>query len=131
MSDSIKLTATIPVTPKVVYNAWLNKDEHSAFTKSKAEITKQLHSNFSAFDGYITGRIELLHMNKRIFLTWRTTDFTEDQPDSNVELFFHKVAKGTKIELIHSNLPEGTADKYKKEWKDNYFNLLKAYFGNK
>jgi PTH2 family peptidyl-tRNA hydrolase len=72
MSDSIRLTLTLPVDPKTIYNAWLNSDEHTAFTKSKATIEKKVGSTFTAGDGYITGKNELLHMNKRIVQTWRT-----------------------------------------------------------
>jgi len=128
MADSIKLSLTLPVDPKTLYNAWLNSDEHSAFTKSKAVIEKKVGSSFTAHDGYITGKNELLHMNKRIVQSWRTTDFNEEAEDSKIEILFEKVDKGTKIILHHSNLPEETGKTYRKGWRDHYFKPLKEYF---
>jgi len=131
MSDSIKQTVTLPTEPKIIYEAWLNSDKHSAFTNNKAIIEKKVGSSFSAHDGYITGKIELLHMNKRIVQTWRTTDFTEEDQDSTLEVLFEKVEKGTKITLLHSNLPEDSGKTYRKGWRDYYFKPMKDYFEDK
>lgn len=131
MSDSIKLSLTLPTEPKVLYNAWLDSNEHTAFTHSKASIEKKVGSTFSAHDGYISGKNELLHMNKRIVQSWRTTDFDEDTADSTLEISFEKVDKGTKITLAHSNLPDDTGKSYRKGWRDNYFKPMKEYFDKK
>lgn len=131
MSDSIKLTLTLPTEPKILYNAWLNSKKHSAFSNGKAEIEKKVGSSFKAGDGYISGTNKLLHMNKRIVQSWRTTDFNEDSEDSNLEIIFEKVEKGTKLVLVHSNLPAETGKFYRKGWKDNYFKPMKEYFDNK
>ena len=131
MADSIKLTLTLPVEPKTLYNAWLNSNEHSAFTNSKAVIEKKVGSPFTAHDGYISGKNELLHMNKRIVQSWRTTDFNEEAEDSKIEIIFEKVDKGTKLTLHHSNLPEETGKTYRKGWRDHYFKPMKEYYEEK
>lgn len=131
MSDSIKLSLTLPTDPKTLYNAWLDSAKHSAFTKSKATIEKKVGSSFTAWDGYISGKNELLHMNKRIVQTWRTTDFDETAEDSTLEVFFEKVEKGTKMILKHSNLPDETGKSYRKGWRDHYFKPMKEYFEEK
>ena len=143
MSDSIKLSITLPVEPKTLYNAWLSSKKHTAFTKSafneymdarrlpnNTEIEKKVGSTFSAGDGYISGKNELLHMNKRIVQSWRTTDFPEDHSDSTLEISFEKVEKGTKLIIAHSNLPADTGKTYRKGWRDHYFKPLKEYFEN-
>lgn len=131
MSDSIKLTLTLPTDPKTLYNGWLDSDTHTEFTKSRAIIEKKVGSTFSAWDGYITGKNELLHMNKRIVQSWRTTDFSEENEDSLLELSFEKVEKGTKVILVHSNLPENTGKTYRKGWREHYFKPMKEYFDEK
>lgn len=131
MSDTIKLSLTLPVDPKTIYNAWLSSDEHTAFTNSKTSIEKKVGSTFTAGDGYITGKNELLHMNKRIVQTWRTTDFDEEAEDSNLEITFEKVEKGTKVIIHHSNLPDDTGKTYRKGWRDHYFKPMKEYFAEK
>jgi len=129
--DSIKLSVTVPVEPKMVYQAWLNSREHSAFTNSKAEIEKKVGSDFTAGDGYISGTNELLHMNKRIVQTWRTTDFSEENEDSTLEVRLQKVDKGTKVSIIHTGLPDNSGSEYKKGWRDNYLKPMKSYFEEK
>ena len=131
MSDSIKLSITLPSEPKILYNAWLSSRKHSAFTNSKATIEKKVGSSFTAHDGYISGTIELLHMNKRIVQKWRTTDFDEAAEDSLVEIHFEKVEKGTKVIIAHSNLPDETGKSYRKGWRDHYFKPMKEYFVEK
>ena len=126
--DSIKLSITLPVEPKKVYNAWLSSKKHSAFTKSEAHIEKKVGSTFTAGEGYISGTTELLHMNKRIVQTWRTTDFTEEDIDSTLEIVFENVEKGTKVSIIHTDLPKNTGTTYKKGWRDHYFKPMKEYF---
>lgn len=131
MSESIKLSVTLPTEPKVLYNAWLNSEVHSAFTKSKVTIEKKVGSSFTAGDGYISGKNELLHMNKRIVQSWRTTDFDDEAEDSTLEVIFEKVEKGTKLILQHSNLPDETGKTYRKGWRDHYFKPMKEYFAPK
>ena len=126
--DSIKLSVTVPVEPKMVYQAWLNSEEHSAFTNSKAEIEKKVGSDFTAGDGYISGKNELLHMNKKIVQSWRTTDFPEEIEDSTLEVQFEKVDKGTKVSIIHTGLPDNSGSEYKKGWRDHYLKPMKLYF---
>jgi activator of HSP90 ATPase len=131
MSDSIKLTLTLPTDPKTLYNAWLDSEKHSAFTNSPATIEKKVGSEFTASDGYISGKNELLHMNKRIVQSWRTTDFSEENADSTLEIVLEKVEKGTKLTIIHSNLPADTGKTYRKGWRDHYFKPMKEYFDMK
>ena len=128
MTDSIKLTLTLPTDPKTLYNSWLDSNTHSAFTNSIANIEKKVGSSFTAHDGYISGTNELLHMNKRIVQKWRTTDFEESHEDSTLEILFEKVDKGTKMTLVHSNLPHETGKSYRKGWRDYYFKPMKEYF---
>ncbi len=128
MLDSIKVSITLPVEPKKIYSAWLDSKKHSSFTKSPARIEKKVGSSFMAWDGYISGKNELLHINKRIVQTWRTTDFTEDNQDSNLEILFEKVEKGTKLSIVHTDLPKDTGSTYKKGWRDFYFKPMKEYF---
>ena len=52
---------------------------------------------------------------------WRTTEFPLDSPDSRVEVLLDKEAGGTRLTLMHSEIPEGQADEYLQGWKDFYF----------
>jgi activator of HSP90 ATPase len=60
---------------------------------------------------------------------WRTTEFPKGSPDSRVEIILETIDGGTKLTLLHSNIPEGQADDYKKGWQEFYFDPMKEYFG--
>jgi uncharacterized protein YndB with AHSA1/START domain len=67
---------------------------------------------------------------KRIVQSWRTTRFTERDEDSQIAVTLTKVARGTRVRLRHSHVPEGH-DGYKSGWKTHYFEPMKRYFAAK
>jgi len=128
MKEKIKVTAAFQVAPEVLYNSWLSSSEHTKFTGSKAVIKPVVGSKFSAWDGYISGKLQILEPFKKIVQSWRTTDFPADCPDSILEIRFEKKDKGSKIILMQSEIPDGQGQSYKQGWKDFYFLPMKKYF---
>jgi activator of HSP90 ATPase len=129
--ESIKLTKTFAVKPKVIYTAWLNSKGHSKMTGSKANINPKVNSGFTAWDGYITGKTTELKTDKKIVQKWRTTEFPEHAQDSLLEVKLTPVQNGTKLTIEHKNIPDGQAESYKKGWKDFYFKPMEEYFNSK
>jgi uncharacterized protein YndB with AHSA1/START domain len=129
MSEKIKLSAVIPASAKKIYDAWLDSKAHSDFTGGgPARIDPKVKGKFMAWDNYITGTNLELVPGKKIVQAWRTTEFTAKDPDSRLEIIFEPVSKGTKVTLIHSEIPDGQSADYKKGWKDFYFVPMKEYF---
>jgi activator of HSP90 ATPase len=126
--ETIKLTKTFRVKPAVVYSAWLNSKAHTGMTGGIAKVNSKLNSKFSAWDGYITGKTIELKANRRIVQQWRTTEFPTDAPDSIIEINLLAIQKGTKLIMIHKNIPAGQSDNYKKGWKDFYFKPMEEFF---
>ncbi len=126
--ETIKTSATFPKSPRIMYNAWLSSKQHSAFTGGEAKINPKIGGKISAWDNYIKGKIIELKPYKKIVQTWRSSDFSPSDKDSILEVFFENVEKGTKITLLHSNIPDGQGKGYKKGWKDYYFTPMKKYF---
>ena len=131
MANTIKLTITLPVSAEVLYKAWLSGKEHAAFTGSPAKCSAKVGGSFSIWEGYIIGKNTELKPFSKIVQAWRTTEFPEDAPDSKLEVVFEKAAKGTKLSLIHSNIPKGQAADYKQGWIDYYFEPMKSHFAKK
>ncbi|MCX6150474.1 MAG: SRPBCC domain-containing protein [Ignavibacteriales bacterium] len=131
MLEKIKTSVTISTTPEILYKAWLNSKEHSAFTGGKAVVSSKVGAGYTAWNGYISGKNILLYSNKKIIQSWRSTDFPAGCPDSRLEIIFGATKTGTKITLIHSDLPEGQGNDYKKGWKDFYFQPMKKYYKKK
>lgn len=126
--DSFELTCDFPVPAKDVYAAWLNSEMHSAFTGGLAAIENDVHSRFTAWDGYITGMIIELEENKRILQSWRTSEFHMDDDDSMVEIEFTEEENGCKLRLKHWNIPKEQGGKYMTGWNERYFQPMRKYF---
>ena len=130
MAHEFTVSATIPAEPKTVYDAWPSSKGHSAMTGAAANVTPREGGRFTAWDGYITGTNLKLVPARRIVQTWRTTEFAEDDEDSQIDVQLEKAPGGTKLTLRHTNIPSGQSD-YKSGWKECYFEPMKAYFAKR
>lgn len=131
MTKAIKVSSVIPAKPKQIYDAWLNSKEHSAMTGGKARSTNKVGGSFSAWNGYIKGKNLQLTRNKRIVQSWRSSDFSKEHLDSLLVVTLEEAAKGTKITITHSEIPDGGEAGYKEGWKLNYLDPMKKYFSQK
>jgi activator of HSP90 ATPase len=128
MSESLSVFSIFPVSPKRIFEAWLDSTEHTAFTNSPAKIEAQVGGDYSAWDGYITGKTISVEPFTRIVQSWRTTDFNADDPDSLLEIIIELMDSGCKVTLNHTGLPDGSKDEYIKGWEDYYFAPMQEYF---
>jgi len=129
--EKIKMSITLPVKAKELYNAWLDGKSHEAFTGGEATASKKEGDDFTAWDGYIWGKNMELKEGEFIKQTWRTGEFPSKAPDSILELTFEEKGGKTKLSLCHYNLQKGDAKKYGDGWKAHYFEPMKAYFEGK
>jgi activator of HSP90 ATPase len=116
------------VSPKQIYEAYIDPKKHSTFTGSKATGKPVVGGKFTAWDGYIFGKYIELDGEKRVVQDWTTTDWQEGYPASKLELTFSKVPQGTEIIMMHSNVPKSQADEIKQGWKEFYWDPLRRYF---
>jgi activator of HSP90 ATPase len=129
--EKFKITVKLNCKAKDVFTGWLNSKIHSEFTGgAEAKISTNEGGEFSAYDGYITGKNVEIFPHKRIIQKWRTKDFDASDDDSILELMFTQKEDYTLVALSHSNIPDGQGEKYKKGWKDHYFAFMKKYFDN-
>lgn len=128
MKNEFTVSIVLSSTPEEIFRAWLSTEGHAAMTGSPAKVEPRVGGKFSAWDGYIFGTTLEMKPYSHIVQAWRTTEFPEGSADSRVEILLEAVEGGTKITLIHSEIPEGQADDYKKGWDDFYFIPMKEYF---
>lgn len=128
MPDSIQLSTVLPAAPEDIYLGWLSSREHSAFTGSPAQIDSRLGGKFTAWDGYIQGTTLELEPYQRIVQSWRTTEFPAGSPDSRLEVQLEAVEGGTKLTLIHTEIPDGQGQTYYSGWEDFYFKPMMEYY---
>ncbi|HAW53014.1 MAG TPA: hypothetical protein DCX54_11905 [Flavobacteriales bacterium] len=126
--DSFELTCVFPVSASYLYNAWLDSETHSLFTGGMAAIEPRIDSYFTAWNGYITGKIVELDPPKRILMHWRTTDFPAEAENSLLELTLEEISSGCQLTLRHTEIPKGQGSQYLKGWDLHYFIPMKVYF---
>ena len=129
MKNGFTLSEIFSAKPSEIYNAWLDSDGHTAMTGSPAKVTGKVGGKFTAWEGYIFGKMLELEPPHRILQAWRTSEFPEDAPDSTVEILLKEVKGETKITLKHSGMPEDQVDSYRQGWEDFYFKPMREYFG--
>jgi activator of HSP90 ATPase len=128
MPFGFTLSDTIPATPRQIYDAWLDGDGHSAMTGGAATASQVVGGAFTAWGDYINGRNLVLEPGRRIVQSWRTTKFTPEDADSQIEVLLEPVEGGTRITLHHSNVPDGHTGYQEGGWQDHYFEPMKLWF---
>ena len=117
----------LKATPMEVYQAWLDSEAHTRMTGGEAQCSDQQGADFTAWDGYISGKNLELIPHQKIVQSWRTTQFKANEPDSLLTITFEAVGDKTKLVLHHSNVPEDGGH-YIQGWEHHYFEPMKQYF---
>ena len=130
MAINFVVTDVFPVTPDGLYQAWMTSKGHTGMTGSPATISGVVGGEFDAWDGYIHGKNLELVPGKRIVQSWRTSEFSPDEPDSRIEITLTPVGNQTRLTLEHTNLPPH-GGQYEQGWVESYFEPMKEYFSSK
>lgn len=128
--EHFKISVELNASPEKIYKMWMSSKGHSDLTGDAAVINDNVNTNFTAFNGYISGKNLELVPGKKIVQSWRTTEFEDDDPDSRLEILLEPHNKGTRLTLIHTELPHGDGEKYKLGWQEYYFEPMMEYFEN-
>lgn len=105
-----------------VYTALTNPLTIELWTGSPAVMSTEPGSEFSLWDGDITGtNIEFIP-NEKIVQHW---DFGEDSTESMVTITLQQVGHQTKVELLHINIPDDAFENILDGWDNFYFKPLR------
>jgi len=127
---SIRQRVTISAPRERVYAALINARLHAAFTGGAASGRARVGYAFTAWDGYITGRHLRLDAPRRIVQEWSTTEWPRGYPPSVLDLRLETHARGTRILMHQSTVPAHQAARYRRGWRQFYWEPLRAYFRN-
>ncbi|MEI6290005.1 MAG: SRPBCC family protein [Chloroflexota bacterium] len=130
MKNRIEQTVTFIAAPHEVYETIMDSDRHSTFTNSEVIMSRVVGGEYSAYDGYITGKNVELVPDKKIVQTWKAVDWEEGQY-SIITFILTPIPTGTQLQFIHEKLPDGTEEEFTQGWIDNYWEPMKQYFENK
>ena len=126
-SRTIRQTVTLPAPPRIVFKALADSKQHAAFTGSKAKIPKRAGGRMTAYGGYISGKVLGLWPGMGLLQTWRTTEWPKGAPDSRLEIRLAPSGKGTRLTMIHSEVPASRASSLTSGWQAYYWVPLRRY----
>jgi activator of HSP90 ATPase len=127
---SLEAKATENFKKSVENQLQLKRDElkaHEGIKPNKPEVGEE----FTAWEGYISGKYLELEKGKRIVQEWINTDWPEGLPPSKFELTFKATKEGTEISMVQSNIPADQEKELLDGWTEFYWNPLKEYFSKK
>jgi uncharacterized protein YndB with AHSA1/START domain len=128
MADELRVSALIQASPNSIYSAWLDERKHSAITGRRATMEPWVGGRHTAWDGTVEAILVELDTGKRMVMTWRAAEFPKDAPDSRLEVVLESVAGGTKVTILHRNVPDSFAEECKQRWRANYLEPMKKFF---
>jgi activator of HSP90 ATPase len=117
-----------PVSPKVLFETYLDSRKHSAVTGGQARMSRRVGGKFTAWHGQLSGRKLLIVPGRMIVQVWRSVNFKAADPDSILILRFSKVPGGGQLELAHANVPPQDHAGVTKGWPKYYWKAWKKYF---
>jgi activator of HSP90 ATPase len=115
----------ISAQPAEVYLALTNPSTIQLWSGEPAEMSTEPGSEFSLWDGSITGKNLEFEEGKKIVQQW----YFGDQPDpSIVTIKLHPHASGTSMELKHTNIPDHDYHDIVEGWNEVYFRSLYEFY---
>ena len=122
---SIKRYYTLKADPKDVYNALTNQRMVEIWTGEDAQMEPVPDTEFSLWEGSISGLNLEFEENKKIVQQWH---FEGQEEKSIVTIILHPDKKGTSVQLEHTNIPDEDYDNMVDGWNNTYMAELKAFY---
>jgi activator of HSP90 ATPase len=92
----------------------------------QAVMSTEAGSEFSMWDGSITGKNLEFIADKKIVQEW----YFGDKPESSiVTIILHPDKQGTSAELRHTNIPDEDFEDISQGWDNSYFGSVIDFFG--
>jgi activator of HSP90 ATPase len=131
MASTIVQTVRFTAGPEVLFALYVDSRKHSAATGAKALISTRVGGRCEAYDGSLIGTTLGMIRNRVFVQTWRADDWTSEQADSVLSLFFEKDGKGGRLTMVHANIPDEHFPGIKTGWTTYYWAPWKQYIATK
>jgi uncharacterized protein YndB with AHSA1/START domain len=116
---------SISATPDEIYMALTNPITMELWTGEVAEMSTEPGSEFSMWEGSITGKNLEFEPGKKIVQQWY---FDGQSDNSIVTIKLHADKGGLSVELRHTNIPDADFDDMVDGWNNSYFGALIEFF---
>lgn len=115
----------ITAPPEEVYWALTKAQSIKLWTGAEAEFTEEPETEFSFWDGDISGRNLEFEYGKKIVQQWY---FGEENEPSIVTVKLHADKKGTSLEFVQTNIPEADYEDFTSGIQEYYLGGLIDFF---
>ena len=115
----------INASPADVYLALTNPNTIHLWSGEPAEMSTEPGSEFSLWEGSITGKNLEFEEGKKIVQQWY---FGEQPEPSIVTIKLHEHKAGTSVELKHTNIPDEDYNDIVEGWDEVYFGALQEFY---
>jgi uncharacterized protein YndB with AHSA1/START domain len=116
---------TLAASPEEVYLALTVPATIYLWTGEEAEMSTEPGSEFSLWDGSISGKNLEFEEGRKIVQEWY---FGEQEEPSIVTIKLHPSKEGTSVELKHTNIPDEAYDDIVEGWNFSYFGSLQDFY---
>ena len=122
MRSVILKSVVLQASAEDLFSMYLDPAGHAALTGGPAVIIGASDgAPFKAFDGALSGTILKTVSPNLIVQSWRSVSFKEDDPDSTLIISFTPEGSGTRVDLVHLDVPEHDSAGVTGGWDSHYF----------
>jgi uncharacterized protein YndB with AHSA1/START domain len=121
---NLKKTIHIKVPREEVFNALVNPLTIELWSGFKAEMQPVVGSEFTLFEGDISGVIKSLDPPNAVEQVW---NFGDQEEESLVRYELFEESGKTRLELSHTNIPDEAYENIETGWKEYFLGAMKNY----
>jgi uncharacterized protein YndB with AHSA1/START domain len=122
---TLKQSHFINASPEEVFSAITNPLTIELWSGYPADMQLVEGTEFSIFEGDISGRNISFIENQQLVQEWY---FGDNEEQSVVTINLKPSSNGTHVELIHTNIPDEDYENMEEGWKTYYWGAIKKYF---
>lgn len=115
----------LPASPEEVYLALTKAQSIQLWTGAEAEFEEKAGSEFSYWEGDITGKNISFEYGKRIVQQWY---FGDENPESIVTIKLHEDKTGTSMEFVQTNIPDADFKEFTQGIQEHFIGGLVDFF---
>ncbi len=123
----IQQSVILPATSRALFEMYLDPDLHKAITGADVVIGAERGDAFQAFDGMLSGTMLAVVRPTLIVQSWRSVEFTADDPDSTLVLTFTPEGNEGRIDIVHLDVPDHDFDGVTEGWDKYYWQPWRRY----
>lgn len=122
---TFRKTFKINAEPSDVYSALTNPYTIELWSGYKAEMSTEPGSEFSLWEGDISGKNIAFEQDRKVVQEW----YFGDQPEKSiVTITIHPDKEDTAVTVEHTNIPDEDFSDIAEGWKEYYMGAIKSFF---